>query len=50
MPTTWLTSVFPDTASGCFVLPIKRTVRQANGVEAGDHVEVHLRLAKGEPA
>ncbi len=48
--TTWLTSVFPDTASGCFVLPIKRAVRQANGVEAGDDVEVHLRLAKGEPA
>ena len=47
---TWLTSVFPDTGSGCFVLPIKRTVRQANGVEAGDHVEVPLRVAKGEPA
>jgi hypothetical protein len=42
--TTWRTSLFPDKASGCFVLPVKRTVRQANGVEEGDPVEVALRL------
>ena len=46
----WRTSVFPDAASGCFVLPIKRAVRQANGVEAGDRVEVHLRVADGAPS
>ncbi len=44
-PTTWRTSVFPDSASGCFVLPVKRSVREANGVEAGDRVTVHLSLA-----
>lgn len=42
--TTWRTSLFPDKASGCFVLPVKRAVRQANGVEEGDSVEVALRL------
>ncbi len=41
---TWRTSVFPDSASGCFVLPVKRAVRQANGIEAGDSVEVVLRV------
>jgi Domain of unknown function (DUF1905) len=43
-PSTWRTSLFPDKASGCFVLPVKRAVRRANGVEEGDPVEVELRL------
>lgn len=42
--TTWRTSVFPDSASGCFAMPVKRAVREANGVEAGDSVEVTLRV------
>jgi hypothetical protein len=42
--TTWRTSVFPDSASGCFVLPVKRAVRTANGIEAGDPVDVALRV------
>lgn len=42
--TTWRTSVFPDSASGCFVLPVKQSVREANGVEAGDRVVVVLRV------
>jgi hypothetical protein len=41
--TTWRTSLFPDKASGCFVLPVKRAVREANGVDEGDLVEVALR-------
>jgi len=40
----WSTSVFPDKASGCFVLPVKRAIRQANQVHPGDTVTVHLRL------
>jgi hypothetical protein len=43
--TTWRTSVFPDSASGCFVLPIKRSVRAAQGVAAGDTVTLHLQIA-----
>lgn len=42
--TTWRTSVFPDSGSGCFALPIKRAVRQANGLRTGDDVSVHLRV------
>lgn len=42
---SWSTSVFPDSASGCFVLPIKKAVRRAEGIEDGDSVEVRLRLA-----
>lgn len=43
--TTWRTSVFPDAASRCFVLPVKRSVRDANGLEAGDSLTVVLRVA-----
>ncbi len=39
---TWRTSVFPDAASGCYVLPIKRAVRDSVGVDAGDAVTIHL--------
>ncbi len=42
--TVWRTSVFPDKESGCFVLPIKRAVREANGVESGDEIEVMLEV------
>ena len=42
--TTWRTSVFPDTKSGCFVLPIKKAVRTAERVDVGDTVEVELTV------
>lgn len=38
----WRTSVFPDAASGCYVLPIKRSVRDSVGIDVGDAVTVHL--------
>ena len=43
--TTWRTSVFPDSARGCYVLPVKKAVRKAQGIEPGDtaHVTVELR-------
>ena len=44
-PSTWRTSVFPDSGSGCFVLPIKKSVRKANGVRVGDPITVALRVA-----
>ena len=43
-PTTWRTSVFPDSRRG-YVLPVKRAVRRAAGVDIGDTVAVDLRLA-----
>ncbi len=40
----WKTSVFPEASSGCFVLPVKRAVRERNDIEAGDEVEVTLQV------
>jgi Domain of unknown function (DUF1905) len=42
--TTWMTSIFPDRASGRFVLPIKRRVREAEGLDAGDRATVTVEL------
>jgi hypothetical protein len=40
----WDTSVFPDAGTGCFVLPVKKAVRDAEGLEEGDDVTVSLRV------
>ena len=45
--TTWDTSVFPDAASGSFVLPVKKAVRTAAGVSEGDLLTVTLSLRDG---
>ena len=42
--TTWDTSVFPDSGSGSFVLPVKKAVRAAAGIEEGDELTVTLSL------
>ena len=45
--TTWRTSVFPDTKSESFVLPVKKAVRSAEGVDDGSSVSVLLTLVDG---
>jgi hypothetical protein len=40
--TTWLTSAFPESDSGSFVLPIKAEVRSREGVGEGDFVIVTM--------
>ena len=43
----WDTSVFPDSGSGSFVLPVKKAVRQAAGVGEGDDLTVTLSVRDG---
>jgi Domain of unknown function (DUF1905) len=40
----WKTSVFPQGSGGPYMLPIKRAVRDANGVDVGDSVTVSLEV------
>ena len=40
----WDTSVFPDAASGGFVLPVKKAIRVAGDVGEGDDLTVTLSL------
>jgi len=42
--TTWSTSVFPDSRSGSYVLPVKKDVRVREGLQEGDQVAVALEL------
>lgn len=42
--TTWTTSVFPDKESGSYLLPVKKQVRAAEGLLAGDPVPVELEV------
>jgi hypothetical protein len=41
---TWATSIFPDAGKDTFVLPVKRAVRRAEGIEAGDVATVTVEL------
>jgi uncharacterized protein DUF1905 len=43
---TWRTSIFPDASSESFVLPVKKPVRTAEGIEDGDEVDVLLELVE----
>ena len=43
-PVTWATSIFPEKNGGQYVLPVKKAVRQASGVDVGDEITVSLEL------
>ncbi|MGY6501925.1 MAG: DUF1905 domain-containing protein [Acidimicrobiales bacterium] len=40
----WRTSLFPDSASGSYVLPIKKEVRRREGIDEGDTVDVTVHV------
>ncbi len=39
---SWQTSLFPDNKSGSYLLPVKKSVRDAAGISTGDTVKVRL--------
>jgi hypothetical protein len=41
---TWTTSIFPDGGRNAYVLPIKRAVRKAEAIDAGDMATVTVEL------
>lgn len=41
----WRTSVFPDSKLGSYVLPVKKAIRRAEGLEVGDAVDFELDVA-----
>ncbi len=42
--TSWRTSVFPSSDRGSYILPVKKNVRDREGLSAGDMVEVALKV------
>lgn len=45
--TTWETSIFPDKKTQTFLLPLKKEVRAAEVLEAGDTPTVMLNISGG---
>jgi Domain of unknown function (DUF1905) len=41
---TWTTSIFPASETGTYVVPIKRAVRRAEALDAGDVATVTVEL------
>ena len=41
---SWLTSVFPDSESGSYLLPVKKAIRRTARISAGDEVAVRLTV------
>jgi len=44
--TTWATSIFPDDSNGTYALPVKKAVRKAEHLEAGDRVGIEIELVE----
>ena len=40
--TKWATSIFPDRKRGTYLLPVKKEVRKAEGLQAGTLASVRL--------
>ena len=44
--TTWTTSIFPDSKSGTYILPLKASVRKREGIFVDDTVKATLVFRK----
>lgn len=42
--TSWKTSIFPDSKSGLYLLPLKQMVREKEGVANGDSIKFELTV------
>ena len=42
--TTWQTSVFPDSKTGAYVLPMKKAVRTAEDLQPGADIKARLEI------
>ena len=43
--TSWRTSIFPDSKTGAYLLPVKKAVRVAERLDVGDQVKAQLQIA-----
>ena len=42
--TSWNTSLFPDRASGSYLLPVKAAVRNKEGITDGDSISLKIHV------
>ncbi|MFT5203246.1 MAG: hypothetical protein ACI9C1_002643 [Candidatus Aldehydirespiratoraceae bacterium] len=41
----WRTSIFPDSKTGCYVLPVKKDIRRREKIDVGDIVDFEIDIA-----
>jgi hypothetical protein len=41
----WNTSIFPDTKSSTYLLPIKKSIRKTESINIGDMVKINLVIS-----
>ncbi len=46
--TTWETSIFPDKQSGTYLLPLKASVRRAEGIDDDDTITFELTVVRAQ--
>jgi hypothetical protein len=44
--TEWSTSIFPDSRSGTYLLPLKKEIRKREGILDGDEVSISLQISQ----
>jgi len=44
---SWRTSIFPDSKTGVYLLPVKKAVRVAEHLHVGDDVRAYVQVADG---
>lgn len=42
--TSWQTSLFPDSKSKCYVVPIKKSIRLAENIKVDQAVKINVKL------
>lgn len=42
--TSWRTSIFPDSKTGTYLLPVKKAVRTAERLEPGDSIRARVEM------
>ena len=47
---SWQTSLFPDSKSASYLLPVKKAIREKAQLKAGDSVHVHLEVQTDDSA
>jgi len=40
----WLTSIFPDSKTNTYVLPVKKKIRKDQSIKAGDNVRFTIKI------
>lgn len=44
--TSWQTSLFPDNKSGCYVVPIKKSIRISENLKINQPVTIKIKLIR----